>query len=198
MNDAQMVIHKERQLDANTTKYMTQHNTLSNSTMVLFSLVALNQEQLECCRGIQLARRCRLNIHGTIVDSILVNGSREQMTRLRLETDQLRRTDGSAILQVKDARQAPNLAFRERVIDPKVSPWRAFTPCEGERRFASKAFGQWYHDPHFAHVRTWTAFTEPDGVGTCGVDDTFQDEAAARVVANKGGLVEGRGGTGKS
>ena len=84
-----MVVHKERQLDGETTKYMTQHSTLTNSTMVLFSLVALNQEHLECCR----ARRCRMTIHGTIVDSVLANGSREQMVLLRREAELLRRAD---------------------------------------------------------------------------------------------------------
>ena len=45
-DDAPAVVHKERQLDDELTKYMTQHSALSNSTMVLFSLVALNQEHL--------------------------------------------------------------------------------------------------------------------------------------------------------
>ena len=192
-----MVVHKERQLDAETTKYMTQHSTLKNATMVLFSLVALNQEHLECCRAIQLARRCRLTIHGTIVDSVLVNGSREQMDVLRREAELLCRSDGSQILQVKDSRSAPNHAFLERAIAPKVSPWRAFSPCEGERRF-SPNFGAWYHDPHFAHRREWKVLGEPEGIGTCDAADTFQSEAATRIVANGGGLVEGRGGVGKS
>ena len=56
-DDAPIVVHKERQLDSETTKYMTQHSTLTNSTMVFFSLVTLSQEHLDCCRAIQLARR---------------------------------------------------------------------------------------------------------------------------------------------
>jgi len=195
---APAVVHKERQLDDELTKYMTQHSTLSNSTMAFFSLVALNQEHLECCRAIQLARRCQLQIHGTSVDSVLVNGSREQMARLRIEAEQLCRVDGSRILQVKDARKSPSHAFSERAIAAKVSPWRAFAPCKGERRFGSKAFGQWFHDPHFAHTRNWETLTEPEGIGACDAADTFQAEAAVRIVVNGGGVVEGRGGTGKS
>jgi len=112
-DDAPMVVHKERQLNSELTKYMTRHSTLANSTMVVFSLVALNQEHFECCRAIQLAWRCRLQIHGTIVDSVLVNGSREQLAHLRSETERLSRVDGSRILQVKDARVAPSHAFME-------------------------------------------------------------------------------------
>ena len=39
---------------------------------------------------------------------------------------------------------------------------------------------------------------EAEGIGTCDAADTFQSEAATRIVANGGGPVEGRGGVGKS
>ena len=138
----------------------------------------------------QLARRCRLQIHGTIVDSVLVNGSFEQLDYLRRETERMLRPDGSQILQVKGSRAAPKHTFMERAIAPKISPWRAFTPCQGERLFTPN-FGAWYHDPHFAHRRVWEIMGEAEGVGTCDVRDTFQEEAANRVVENGGGLIEG-------
>jgi len=128
-DDAPLVVHKDRKLDVHTTKYMTQYSTLSMKTMALFSLVALNQEHLECCRAVQLARQCRLTIHGTVVDSVSVSGSRAQMERLRTATSMLLRADGSSILQVKDLRNAPKATFIERVIEPKVSPWRRFAVC---------------------------------------------------------------------
>jgi hypothetical protein len=89
------------------------------------------------------------------------------------------------------------VAFSERLVVPKVSPWRRFAICEGERCFKSPNFGGWFHDPAFAYKREWTDLEESEGVGTCDDRDVFQEQAAAKIVANQGGLVEGRGGTGK-
>ena len=52
--------------------------------------------------------------------------------------------------------------------------------------------------PQFAHTRTWTILTEPEGIGCCSELDTFQAEAAAAIVKNRGGRVSGRGGVGKT
>jgi len=196
-DDAPLVVHADRLLPSGLTKYMTRHETLHNSTMVLFSLVALNQEQLECCRGIRMARAIGLVIHGTVVDSVLVSGSMAQMQLLQAETERLLRRDGSAILQVKGSRKAPMDPFRERTVVPTVSPWRAFSTCKGVRR-GGENFGRWYHDPKFAYEREWSVMTEEEGVGACDESDTFQAHAAERIVENMGGWVEGRGGCGKS
>jgi len=197
-DDAPAVVHKERQLTSDVTKYMTRSQTLSNKSMVLFSLVSLNLEQLAVCMALQLARRCRLRVHGCIVDSVLVNGTFEQLDYLRQETERMRREDGSQILQVKGClRAASKHIFSGRVITPKMSPWRAFTPCQGERLF-SPNFGKWYTQPHFAHKRIWRQVIEPEGVGSCDADDTFQAWAAQQCVDNGGGVVLGRGGVGKT
>ena len=74
-DDAPAVVHKERKLNDEVTKYMTKSQTLSNKSMVLFSLVSLNMEQLAVCTALQLARRCRLQVHGCIVDSVIVHGT---------------------------------------------------------------------------------------------------------------------------
>jgi len=71
-DDAHLVVHKERQLpDPHITKYMTQHTTLTNQSMGLFSLLSLNQEHLMLCHAIRLARAYQLQIHRTIFNSVL-------------------------------------------------------------------------------------------------------------------------------
>jgi hypothetical protein len=45
-DDAPDIIHKERLLPNGRTKFTRQHTTLGNSTMALFSILALNQEHL--------------------------------------------------------------------------------------------------------------------------------------------------------
>jgi len=198
-DDAPMVVHRDRKIDETTTKYMTQYSTLSMKTMALFSLVALNQEHLECCRAIQLARQCRLNIHGTVVDSVLVSGTRQQMEHLKAATAALLRKDGSNILQVKDQRIAPKTDFVEWSVEPTTTQWRAFEACQGERRFKSSSFGSWFHNPRFAYKRPWKTLEEEEGVGTCDEHDLFQDSVAATIVREgRGCLLEGRGGVGKS
>ena len=197
-DDAHATVHKDRKLTGDFTKYMTRFQTLSNKSMVLFSLVSLNMEQLAVCTALQLARRCRLQIHGCIVDSVIVNGTFEQLDFLKRETERLMRPDGSQILQVKDGlRAASKHVFSERIITAKLSPWRPFTPCQGERLF-SPNFGKWYTQPHFAHQRTWRRIIEPEGIGSCDANDTFQAWAAQQCVDNGGGCVFGRGGVGKS
>jgi len=121
------------------------------------------------------------------------------MENLRAATVALLRKDGSSILQVKDQRIAPKIDFVERAIEPTTSQWRAFEPCQGERRFKSPSFGAWLHEPAFAYERQWKTLEEEEGVGTCDDDDLFQDTVAATIVKEaRGCLIEGRGGTGKS
>ena len=43
----------------------------------------------------------------------------------------------------------------------------------------------------------WNDFSEPEGIGR-GLEDTFQEEMAEKLVIAGGGMVNGRGGTGKS
>jgi hypothetical protein len=120
------------------------------------------------------------------------------MAALREYVDNLKRPDGSQIMQIKDKRIAPASTFLQRVVAPKRSHWRPSTPCIEPRKFESEAYGAWMTDPAFAHRRTWTRVDEAEGVGDWGPDDTFQRECAKRIVLNRGARVSGRGGVGKS
>ena len=145
---------------------MTQHTTLGNQSMALFSLVSLNQEHLLICHALRLASELQIVVHGAILDSLLFTATRGQMRELQAAVARKLRPDGSAILQVKDKRKTPGMPFIERVVAKKVSHWRPFTPCKGPRRFSGEALRAWMHDPHFAHQREWKILSEPEGIGT--------------------------------
>ena len=51
---------------------------------------------------------------------------------------------------------------------------------------------------HFAYQREWKTLAEPEGVGTCDDQDTFQTDIAKASIENKGARVSGRGGVGKT
>jgi len=106
--------------------------------------------------ALQIAARLQLKVHGCIVASVFFTASKEQMQALQHAVAHMLRPDGSAILQVKDQRKTPSMAFIERVVAKKASHWRPFTPCKGPRRFEGQAFGAWMHDPQFTHTREWS------------------------------------------
>ena len=59
------------------------------------------------------------------------------------------------------------------------------------------AFGYWSTNGPFKGEGAWKFLDEPEEIGR-GSEDTFQNEAADAIVQNRGGYVDGRGGTGKS
>jgi len=192
-DDAPYVVHRERPLEGGSTKYMTQATEMDNKTMALFSMVSLSQEHLMVCKALRVAEMAQLTIHGCVVDSVLFTATKKQMRAMALPLHR----DGSAMLQVKDRKTAPNNTMQERVAIKKKSHWRAFAPCRGTK-IGTPAYGAWMHDPHFAHKREWQTLEEDEGLGTCDKWDTFHQEAANRIVENRGGRISGRGGVGKT
>ena len=82
------------------------------------------------------------------------------------------------------------------------SRWRCHVADTLERSPAQKApllfdIGAWSTERRFAHHVTWSVQGEDPGVGR-GPDDRTQDLAVERLIKMRGGVVVGRGGTGKS
>ena len=48
------------------------------------------------------------------------------------------------------------------------------------------------------YKREWREFVEDEGVGTCDQNDTWQEKMADEIVKNRGAIVTGCGGCGKS
>ena len=68
----------------------------------------------------------------------------------------------------------------------------------GDVRFDSETYGNWHINPRFKYKRIWTKIVEEDGLGTCDENDTWQEEMANKIVENRGAIVTGCGGCGKS
>ena len=91
---------------------------------------------------------------------------------------------------------------------PKASRWgigdTKLDHCIFERKAVSKennySYGHWSSNGYFMFDQEelpWNDFSEPEGIGR-GLEDTFQEEMAEKLATAGGGMVNGRGGTGKS
>ena len=81
-----------------------------------------------------------------------------------------------------------------------ASSWRPnYEAVEnGNPRFASETAGNWHINPRFKYKRVWRELVEEGGVGTCDENDTWQEQMANEIVKNRGAIVTGCGGCGKS
>jgi len=80
------------ELEDGVCRYKTCTETLSNKTMFLFGLYALNTEHLVVCKAIRLAQKIGCTIHGVLVDGVLVRGRRDE---LNATANAMKRPDGS-------------------------------------------------------------------------------------------------------
>ena len=63
---------------------------------------------------------------------------------------------------------------------------------------ANLSYGHWsLNGTFFFDLQPWNDIAEDEGIGR-GPDDTFQEEMAEQLARTAGGMVCGRGGTGKS
>ena len=56
----------------------------------------------------------------------------------------------------------------------------------------------WHINSRFKYKRVWRELIEEEGVGTCDVNDTWQEQMADEIVKNRGANITGAGGCGKS
>ena len=97
---------------------------------------------------------------------------------------------------------APKIEWSYRCNRPRPSAWRARnTEIEVDEdeddNVGDGAFGYWSTNAPFKQKCWWKSIDEPEEVGR-GPEDTFQNDVADAIVKNRGGYVDGRGGTGKS
>ena len=172
---------------------------LSNRTMGLIGLKALNSEKMFLGRSAWLLGTIpRVKLCGAIVDCILVKEVDKQ--ELTDTIAKLRHSDGTPICRVKSEKDAPKCRLRQSPAYLKESVW---TPNYTEdvdmiEKFNSDTYGDWYSNPRFRYERHWEIVVEEEGIGTCDEDDTFQMEWARKAVHNRGALILGPGGSGKS
>ena len=76
-----------------------------------------------------------------------------------------------------------------------ASSWKPIYEAveNGSPRFNSETYGNWHINPRFKYKRVWRELVEEEGVGTCDVNDTWQDQMANEIVKNRGAIVTGCG-----
>ena len=176
---------------------------LTNRTMALIGLQALNTEHIFMAKAIWLTTTIpsSVKICGAIVDCILLKvRDTEQEQEVKEKFEKLRHADQSIICRVKSKRDALPIRLAAPVVETKASSWTPNYSDDEEltERFNSKSYGNWYSNPRFKYERYWTEIIEEEGVGTCDENDTFQMEVAKEIVKNRGAIVTGCGGSGKS
>ena len=165
---------------------------LTNRTMYLWGMAALNGEHFLLLRALRYARYVpRLKIRGVLVDSILVTGATKEAIRAKLGL--ARYDDGTTVYRCKARRPA-----RKNAPEPRQEYFRKTAWGRGEEggELIARGFGIWSNG-RFKFKREWKVVAEGPGLGR-GEDDTFQEEMARLIVENLGGYVAGRGGSGKS
>ena len=176
---------------------------LTNRTMALIGLLALNNEHVFMAKAIWLTTTIpnAPKICGAIVDCILLK-VKDTLQKEEVEEKfaRLQHADKSVICRVKSRRDALPIRLTAPVVETKESSWTPNYSNDEEltERFKSKSYGNWYLNPRFKYERYWSEIIEEEGVGTCDENDTFQMEVAKAIVKNRGGLVTGCGGSGKS
>ena len=107
---------------------------------------------------------------------------------------------GEPIVRVKNVRDATHIELKEREVQRHITSWVPNYECHDDmtERFNSKSYGKWHESPRFKYKRVWRSIEEEQGIGTCDENDTWQEQMADEIVANRGAIVTGCGGCGKS
>ena len=201
-----------------TRRLMCRSETLTNRTMFLIGRIALDAEHLFLWK---LHKRMStifptMRFHGGINDCLFVTGVPHEEIEYALEhdckpdetiptkkSDLLFWPDGSTRFSIKKMTTvAPKIEWSYRCNRPRPSAWRARnTEIEVDEdeddNVGDGAFGYWSTNAPFKQKCWWKSIDEPEEVGR-GPEDTFQNDVADAIVKNRGGYVDGRGGTGKS
>jgi len=171
--------------------------------MYLIGLQALNTEHTLLGKAVWLTRTIpsSIKICGAIVDCILLKvKDKEQEEEIKEKFTRLKHADGSVICRVKGKKGTPSNRLTSPIVYLRDSSWSPNYSCDGEmtERFDSKSYGNWYTTPRFKYERQWYDIIEDEGIGTCDEHDTFQMDVTKLIVKNRGAIVTGAGGSGKS
>ena len=182
-----------------TMRWKCRSEILSNRSMYLWGLHALNTEHLLVAKAIALTMTIpSAVVSGVIVDAVLIKASKPTSKSIKSAVDAFQRPDGSEILKLKGQKDTPGCDPLVKHVEARKSAWSRDDDEDGYCRFRPSSLGSWLTNPRFLYERHWKIMDEPAGLGR-GTDDTFQEEAAERIAQNGfQGYVAGRGGTGKS
>ena len=205
MDDSTGPVTKCRDLENGTFRWFSRSETLVNRSMYLWGLYSLNREHMLVAQAVAMTKTIpRAVVHGILVDAVLVKASPKVKQQLQAAIACATRADGTPLYRLKDkdcdgkprTKDAPIGPPTPRPLPPPVSSAWSTGGDDGSCRFRPSAMGAWLQRPQFTD-RAWRVMAEEPGLGR-GEDDAFQEEAAQAIFDNRGGIVEARGGTGKS
>ena len=165
--DAAGPVHEYRSLGAGVVQWMTQKETLSNKTMFLIGLIALNKEHLLMSQLYGRFRVPRCNFYGCVVDQLIVDASLRKQAVTAVES--LVFPDGSPMFKLEDEEvTAPDNLFKPIHKKPRTSAWLE-DDCGGDEEHCPSllgegAFGHWSVENRFAYEREWRVLTEEVGL----------------------------------
>jgi hypothetical protein len=108
--------------------------------------------------------------------------------------------DGTPMFKLEGMKTAPDNKFERVLKRPKKSAWLDAADDDEDHcpsLLGDTAFGHWSVEKRFAYAREWRVLTEETGPSGSPGDD-YQARMAAEVAENGGGVIVGRGGSGKS
>jgi hypothetical protein len=202
-DDARGAVEKTRELDDGSMLLFGSTEQLDNRTMYLVGLQALHHEHVILAKLTRfLAPRRPLACR---VDCVYYDSKSFRRGEAERPITELRNPDGSRIWRMDKADAAPaaqEMPFRLKGVVPQRSRWRCHLAQvhlveEEDPRIPIIVIGAWSTERRFVHPRAWLIKREALGL-VCGPDDHFQDEAVDALLRRRGGIVIGRGSTGKS
>lgn len=181
-------------------RFASRTEILTNRTMYLIGLQALNTEHVLLGCAVYQTRTLPAQIKGAIVDCLLVKCKSKEDEESVKQHFASWTWNGNLVARVKKVKDATHLELKERNVQKKHSSWipNYEDGTDLMPRFDSESYGNWHIDPRFKYKRVWREIVEEEGVGTCDENDTWQEQMAEKIVKNRGALVTGCGGCGKS
>ena len=193
-----------------TKRLMCRSETLINRTMFLIGRIALDAEHVFLYKPHKRMSTIfpAMCFHGCINDCLFVSKVPHKEIEHVLEHDckpgetvaeksyELFWPDGSPRFKAKELKIAPKVEWKHHYSRPRPSAWRARS-TEAVEVEDGDTFGYWSTNAPFKGKAGWNILEELEGLGRR-PDDKFQNLAADEIVQNRGGYVDGRGGTGKS
>ena len=191
-------------------RFASRTEILTNRTMYLIGLQALNTEHKLMGWAVYQTRTlpAQIKIKGAIVDCLLLkceNKADEEIVKQFFASSWT--PEGVPFAKVKSVKDCTHIKLKEDEVQMRHSSWVPNYACnddkedeedEQQQRFDSDTYGNWYFNARFKYKRVWREIIEEPGIGTCDENDTFQEKMADEIVKNRGGIVTGSGGCGKS
>jgi hypothetical protein len=204
--DVNKKLHSFQTLHNGVKRFASRTEILTNRTMYLIGLQALNAEHVFMGKAVYQTRTlpAQIQIKGAIVDCLLLKcKSKEDEQLVKQHFALWTWRDDKPIARVKNIKDSTHIELKEHEVQKKTSSW--VPTCNDddddeqlEPRFDSETYGNWYFNPRFKYKRLWREIVEQEGIGTCDESDTWQAEMADEIVKNCGAIVTGCGGCGKS